>query len=195
MKKIVSLFTVILLSCALLCGCGAPSPKNPDAPSTRSTDAENGRMTDERDIADIYPAPDLAGKLPIVGVLRRLSAAPYGTYNIEYVHYPRGGEQDPTLDYSLTINEDGTYDMTVVTDGITANHYGHWYQHRDGNITLFYDEPTEDTAHNVYVSDSMFIEVLRHGKLMIYDNCNVIVLSRVADQTPAKANRTLYFTA
>ena len=46
---------------------------------------------------------------------------------------------------------------------------------------MYYDEPIDPSAHNVYVSDYLYGELLPHGKIMIYDNCNVIVLAKTAE--------------
>ena len=100
---------------------------------------------------------------------------------MEYVHTPRGEERDETLDYKLTLNDDNTYTLSVTTDGVNAEHSGRWYMHRDGNIVMYYDEPIDKPAHNVYISDTMYAESLPQGKLMIYDSCNVIVLARQGD--------------
>lgn len=101
-----------------------------------------------------------------------------GSYSVEYVHYPRGEEKDDTLAYSLTLSGDNTYVMSVVTDGVNAEHYGRWYV-TGGSVLLFFDEPLlSDTPHHVFVGDSMYLELVAGGKLMVFENGKTIVLSR-----------------
>lgn len=190
MNKIIKLITALALSSATLCGCssGAPSDINYDIPS-----APNGaRATEEFrpserheliiEIEGVPDAPDGFSKPPVSGVRRRFNESREGVYTVEYVHYPQGAEKDDTLDYRLELRADNTFDFAVTTDGVSVTHYGHWYARRD-EIMLFYDEPIEDTAHNVYICDSMYGDMISQGKIMIYDNCNIIVLSRTQAET------------
>ena len=109
-----------------------------------------------------------------------------GSYTLEYVHTPFGIDKDETLDYKLQLSDDNTFTMQVVTDGVSVDHTGHWYARRD-EVMLYYDEQIDRPAHNEYVADSMYCDVLPQNKLMIYDNCRVIVLSRAT--TPADGAR------
>ncbi len=172
-KAIVSILAVSAAATALV-GCGAPKPQaasvqKPQEPAhteqrTRSDDnvgVRGGRLGDLS---------------PIFGVRRRLSIA--GEYTVEYVHKQRDAATDDTLDYSLSLRDDHTYEMRVVAKGVKSDHYGNWYVHDGGGLTLFFDEPIESPAHNEYVTDCMYAELLPQGKIMIYDGGNTIVLSR-----------------
>lgn len=100
-----------------------------------------------------------------------------GSYSVEYIHTPYGAERDNTLDFDLALDADNTFTLDVTSSGIHASHYGHYYVRRD-EIILFYDEPIEQPAHNVYVADSMYGEILGGDKIMFYENCHTIVLSK-----------------
>lgn len=180
MKKLLFFALICTAVAVILSGCGAPKPRavnvmprtkteNTETPSKRTVEIEIDKNNDK----DVR----LGEVLPIVGVRRRIHN-PAGEYTVEYVHYPREAQKDETLNYSLTLNSDNTYSLTVVTDGVQANHFGNWYLRSGGSLVLYYDEPIDKTAHNVFVSDCMYGEMLPHGKIMIYDNCNVIVLSK-----------------
>lgn len=100
-----------------------------------------------------------------------------GSYTVEYVHYSAGAEKDDTLDYRLDLSNDNTYTMSVVTDGIKAEHYGRWYV-TGSNVALFFDEPIVEPPHNVFVGDSMYLELIPGGKMMVFEGSKVIVLAR-----------------
>jgi len=189
MKKSVPILAALCaVTAAALTGCGSPEPKSVDNSARTSDTVVTEKPHSRRDIVEIEIGgfSDGVCKLPISGIRRRFNAEPdfSGTYTVEYVHRPRDEQPDETLDYRLELKNDNTYGMTVTADGVTAEHYGHWYAHRGGDIIMYYDEPLDPTAHNVYVSDSMYGEILPHGKIMIYDNCNVIVLARETAPAP-----------
>lgn len=117
---------------------------------------------------------------PVSGVKRILMHSPVGSYSVEYVHTPPGMAEDDTLDYKLEISDDGSFTLNVVSEGVSADHSGRWYTRRD-ELMLFYDEKVDTPAHNVYIADSMYADILPGQKLMIYDNCRVIVLAKSAD--------------
>lgn len=199
MKKLLTAAVACtLLPTALLAAC-SPAPKSiantpqatpePIAPIVEPDD----KKIEPRVGGDIIIVPDeklgdilLDGidKLPRSGVRRKFFPSFGGSYTVEYVHTPHGIDKDETLDYKLQLSDDNTFTMQVVTNGVTADHSGHWYARRD-EIMLYYDEVTDPTAHNVYVSDSMYCDVLPQNKLMIYDNCRVIVLAREAADSDA----------
>ena len=114
------------------------------------------------------------------GVRRHFRPNHSGNYTVEYIHTPYGIDEDETLDYKLTLNDDNTFELTVVSNGVTAEHSGRWYERRN-EIMMFYDEQIDQPPHNVYVADSMFGDLLPKGKIMIYDNCCTIVLSRQSE--------------
>ncbi len=179
MKKTLSALTAIALSAIVLAGCN-PAPKAEEItppPAPRPVDREQKIEIDFEGIRS-EDIENILNKLPISGVRREFKCNPYGVYTVEYVHSPRDGQKDETLDYKLELRDDNTFDLFVTANGVQASHYGHWYMHRGGNITMYYDEPIDPTAHNIYVSDSLYGEMLCGGKIMIYENCNVVVLSR-----------------
>ena len=181
MKKFIAISALAVICSTALACTPKPNPKDREMPSPRvfesatKDDNTNRPITDEKKPA--YP-----------GVRRHilLGAPMSGNYNTEYVHFPVNSDRDESLDYKLELRDDNTFTFNVVTNNISAMHEGHWYSKQDGSLLLFYDEPTEDTAHNVYVSDLMFCDYLPDGKIMIFDNCNVIVLAR--EQSPEDAN-------
>lgn len=181
MKKALSLAIVSVLASAFALSACAPSPNPADAELPRT----NGERTEKPDSfieIDIDGVRDIIDegmtKLPLPGTRRIKHLSPYGNYVIEYVHTSPYAERDETLDYSLDLRNDNTYSLTVTAKGVTASHYGNWYMTHNGAITLFYDEPMEQEPHNVYISDSLYCELIPHGKIMIYDNANVIVLAK-----------------
>lgn len=192
MKKVLYFILLCSAVAVFLAGCGVPKPRATGiVPRTKTENTDNpNKRTVEVEIDknnDVDRAPRLGDIMPIFGVRRRLPNFA-GDYSVEYVHAPRDKQKDDTLQYSLTLRDDNTYDMTVVTDGVQANHYGNWYMRSGASIILYYDEPIEDAAHNVFVSDCMFGEILPQGKIMIFDDGNVIVLSKLsAEQTPTYA--------
>lgn len=182
MKIALKVMTAIALSALVLTGCNpapkganeniaqmTPLPKTHDEPQKIEIDIDGIEGDELKSILE---------KLPVSGVQRRFKPDPSGVYTVEYVHSPRDESRDDTLDYRLELKNDNTFELDAVVDGVAASHYGHWYMHRGGNITMYYDEPVDPTAHNVYVSDSLYGEMICGGKIMIYENCNVIVLSR-----------------
>ncbi len=178
MKKSAIAVLAVSTAAAVLSGCGAPKPKTAPSPNptTKTETVQKQRYDDSR--IDVLRDFRLGSLVPIFGVRRRMPDSLAGEYTVEYVHRHRDVEKDDTLDYSLTLREDNTYDMRVVTNGVKAEHYGNWYVHSGGGMTLYFDEPIDKPAHNVYVSDSMYAELLPYGKIMIYDGGNTIVMSR-----------------
>lgn len=203
MKKIISATAAVLLSAAMLCGCNKnatqstakTTPQSDNNVVTRQT--ETDQNTDQTKKIEItIDGNDVDG---FFGVIRKKSAFPgarrrfdrgrYGRYEVEYIHTPYGIDKDSTLDYRLTLNKDNTFELTVVSEGVTAEHSGRWYERRN-EITMYYDEPIDPPAHNVYVADTLFGDLLPQGKIMIYDKCCTIVLARSAQarpETPAPA--------
>ncbi len=187
MNKKISVMAVAaaaLLSASALAGC-APKPDpadfEPSPHSTRSTNPNQGS------IEITIEEPSFAHKTILPGVRRLFLPSPAGNYGVEYIHHANRADKDETLDYRIALHSDNTYEMTVVSNGVTADHSGKWYVNR-GSITFFYDEETENQPHNVYEADCLYGNFIDGGKIMIYDNCNVIVLSKTAepDQTPAE---------
>ncbi len=195
MKKILA---IVLVCCCAVCflACGKPAAKTdvsiPHSDNIQKSDPQSTTDQSESDrnrgIEIKIDGEDLEGffgrsmrRSSMSGVCRHFDLD--GDYSVEYIHHPSELPQDDTLDYKLQLNIDNTFVLDVISDGIHTNHYGHWYARRD-NITLFYDEPIDPTAHNIYVSDSLYGEILHNGKIMIYDNCNTIVLAKQQqDQT------------
>lgn len=200
MKKLSLLVTAAILPATLLCGCNK-SPGNDarslmpminDIAEAPETDTGDEKTEPPRQRIEI----EFGGKfdewfgndeniMPISGVRRRFRPNRSGTYTVEYIHTPYGVDKDETLDYKLTLTTDNTYTMTVVSGGVTAVHSGHWYERRGGSITIYYDEPMDDQQHNIYVSDSMYGELLPQDKIMIYDNNHTVVLAK-QDDTAAR---------
>ena len=186
MKKPITIFTtVVCVTCSALAliGCNSHNTKftaTSELKRIQTKTIENDTNTQTPDSPEIDTGMlNWRYEKPIIfGVRRRFMPHHYGTYSVEYVRFPQGEKKDETLDYRLTLNQDDTFEFTVVTNGVTAEHNGHYYIHRDGYMTLYYDEEIEQTAHNVYVSDSLYCELLPSGKIMFYDNCNMIVLAR-----------------
>ncbi|MCH5163010.1 MAG: hypothetical protein J1G38_05930 [Clostridiales bacterium] len=182
MKKTLSAILAISAVSSALVGCGVPKPHA--STNTITTRAKTEVTETDKNSGAIEVEPEKEVRLgqsrPIFGVRRRMRSLA-GEYSAEYVHSDRDKQKDDTLSYSLTLRDDNTYDMTVVTDGVKAVHYGNWYLHSGGGLTLYYDEPLDSTAHNVYVSDCLYGEVLENGKIMVFENGNVIVLARNDD--------------
>lgn len=218
MKKAVTIATVALLSAAALCGC-SKSTTNSIKPKSQSDDINQTKTKSSQtnnDTTEKSEKPEEIQKIEITingktideyyGNVRRRSAISGvgrhykhrrdGTYTVEYIHTPYGVDKDETLDYRLTLKDDNTYELTVVSDGVTAVHNGHWYE-RNHEITMFYDEQMQEQPHNVYVGDRMFANVLPKGKIMIYDDCYTIVLSKQTednsqnDQTEQKQEQII----
>lgn len=183
MKKLPTLIAACALSATVLGGCAAHSPKYVPAripersPTTERVPEEP--ITDPKisGKSDIGESEFRTEKLPIDGVIRRLAKSAVGVYTVEYIHTPNYIDKDETLDYRLRLNDDHTFDMIVVSDGVQADHFGHWYKRHD-EIMMFYDESTDPTAHNVYVADSMYGDMISSDRIMIYDNGYIIVLVR-----------------
>lgn len=190
MNKTIAIIAATLSPVALLFGCDRPSPsaelvtaQNDTAVETKAeTETETNDKEVQSRIEIVWDNENgffgRASGLP--GVRRRFAPDRSGTYTVEYIHAPYGTEKDDTLDYKLTLNSDNTYTLSVVSEGVRAEHYGHWYERR-GNINIYYDEPMEDMQHNIYVSDSLYGELLEGGKIMIFDNCHTIVLAKQAE--------------
>lgn len=203
MKKAITLTATALIAASAMCGCSksattASAVRLPEPRSTQQTQTQQENQdvtdnsTDERRLEitlDGNKTDGFVGRIraraPISGVRRHFVPNRSGTYTVEYIHAPYGIDKDETLDYKLTLNDDNTFTMTVISDGVTAEHSGRWYERRK-EIMLFYDEQIEQPPHNVYVSDSMFGDLLPKGKIMIYDNCYTIVLSQSTDQAEDK---------
>ena len=196
MKKRLLAISACALLPAMLIAC-SPAPKTAanhvqDTPTRQTPVSEENSARSSESGRNVYI---IAGeglrefvmggteKLPRSGVTRKLLPSLDGSYSVEYIHTPYGVDKDDTLDYKLELSDDNTFTMHVVTNGVTADHSGHWYVRHD-NMTLFYDEEIDPTAHNYFVSDSMYCEILPQNKLMIYDDCRVIVLSRNDSATP-----------
>lgn len=212
MKKSIAciLCALVCASCLTACGNSAePQPQNvriapppvsdsqtePDRDISNDTDEQQKRKPiqpraeieitiDGREADGIrdFVRPDLRG------VRRFFENTLEGVYTVEYIHAPYGVDRDETLDYRIEINSDNTFSMTVVSEGVKADHTGRWYARRE-SITFFYDEQIDPPAHNVYVADSMYAEILPHGKLMIYDNCHTLVLSKTDLATPYQSQK------
>ncbi|MDE6200529.1 MAG: hypothetical protein K2M47_01430 [Clostridiales bacterium] len=199
MKKAITLTVTALLAASAMCGCGKsattstavrlPQPRN----TTQQTQQENQDVADNNTdykrieiTLDGNKTDGFVGKIrsrsALSGVRRHFMPDRSGNYTVEYIHTPYGIDKDETLDYKLTLNDDNTFSMTVVSDGVTAEHSGRWYERRK-EIMLFYDEEIDQPQHNVYVADSMFGDLLPKGKIMIYDNCYTIVLSQNNDES------------
>ena len=203
MKKALTLTVTALIAASAMCGCSKSATARsavqlPEPRSTQQTQTQNENQdatdnnTDNGRIEITLDGNKIDGfvgqirtKPPLSGVRRHYVPDRSGTYTVEYIHTPYGIDKDETLDYTLTLNDDNTFTMTVVSDGVTAEHSGRWYERRK-EIMLFYDEEIEQPPHNVYVSDSMFGDILPKGKIMIYDNCYTIVLSQSIDDAENK---------
>ena len=201
MKKAVTIATVALLSATALCGCNKSTANSvklqPQAPEGQSKTQSQPRTNN-----DTQEKPEEIQKIEITingkkideyygnarkrsaltGVGKHYKHGRDGTYTVEYIHTPYGVDKDETLDYRLTLKDDNTYELTVVSDGVTAVHNGHWYE-RNHEITMFYDEQIQEQPHNVYVGDRLFANVLPKGKIMIYDDCYTIVLAKQPETT------------
>ncbi len=186
MKKI-GLVALTAAAAALLSGCSKSSsdvsmPKD----SRENVQAAQDRSVAQAEIID-----------PTFGVSRRKSAlsggfriirGPIGEYTTEYVHISQsdlGGEKP---NYSLNLKDDNTFTFHAEVNGVNSDHYGNWYLKYDDSIILFYDEPVETPPHNVFIGDCMFMELLPQGKIMFYDDCATIVLSKKADAAPQNVN-------
>lgn len=194
MKKIFTVAIAATTAAVTMCGCGksvadnskstVQLPQSSQSQAQSQTDQTEKNDNDRKKIQIYVDGEEIDGfygeiykKAPISGVRRRFAPDRSGKYTVEYVHAPYGKDKDETLDYRLTLNDDNTFTLTVVAEGVTADHNGHWYERR-GEIMMFYDEAIDDTAHNVYVSDSLYGSILPQNKIMIYDNCYTIVLAK-----------------
>ena len=199
MKKAVTTALTAIFVATSMCGCGkdaASSAVRIETPSD-TQQAQTQQEIENKDnindnngenigkkiqiIIDSEKIDGITGKArkksPISGVRRHFIPDQSGNYTVEYIHTPYGIDKDETLDYNLSLNNDNTFELTVVSNGVTANHSGRWYERR-GQLMLFYDEEIKQQPHNVYVADSMYCELLPHGKVMFYDNCYTIVLTK-----------------
>lgn len=194
MNKVIAVTATAVLAATCLCGCSKSTknatepvqqPSEPQQVQTRQSNTDNDEKSKIEIIFDGNKEDGFHGEIirrgALPGTRRHFVPDRSGSYTVEYVHAPYGIDKDETLDYKLTLNDDNTFDLTVVSDGVTANHNGRWYERRS-EIMLFYDEQMDPQQHNVYVADSLFGELLPKGKIMIYDNCYTIVLAK-QDQT------------
>lgn len=188
MKKAVTLAVTALMATTALCGCSKSSTvqtAQPDQPLQLQTRQQTEDTTEPENKIEIKLDgnktdgfhSEIVKRGALSGVRRRFRQDHSGSYTVEYIHTPYGIDQDETLDYKLTLNEDNTFELTVVSNGVTAEHRGRWYERRK-EIMMFYDEQIDPPQHNVYVADGIFGDLLPKGKIMIYDNCCTIVLSR-----------------
>lgn len=191
MKKIIAIAIAPLFAATCLCGCGkssaseydvaTPEPAEPQQTQSQQQDDKDRDQNNKIEI--IFDGSkggfhgEIKGRGALPGTYRHFIPDRSGNYTVEYIHAPYGIDKDTTLDYDLTLNEDNTFKLTVVSEGVTADHSGRWYE-RSKTIMLFYDEDIDTPQHNVYVADSLYADILPQGKLMIYDNCHTIVLSR-----------------
>lgn len=199
-KAVTSIAVTAIIAATALCGCSKSASEQIVEPS-EPQQAQTRQQTDdtqepENKIEIIIDGNNKGGfhgeivkRGAISGVRRHFRQNRSGSYTVEYIHTPYGIDDDETLDYNLTLNDDNTFSMTVVSNGVTAEHSGRWYERRK-EIIMFYDEQIDPQKHNVYVADSMFGDLLPKGKIMIYDNCCTIVLSKqsASDNTEPQAN-------
>lgn len=206
MKKILTLTLATTVAAAALTGCGSSNGLSRSVISRLNEERLAGQTEQTEKPTDSTDVPDENRKIhitiegdeldgfygkfgkrsPISGITRHFRPTLEGRYTVEYVHTPYGEQKDETLDYDLTINDDNTYTLTVVSNGVSASHSGRWYE-RSRTITFFYDEQIEQPPHNYYVGDSLYCEILPKGKLMLFDNCRTIVLSRDGSDAPKSA--------
>lgn len=179
MKKALAIAATALIAASALCGC-AKDDANEQSDTRLLRSAQPQQVQTEQDNTDSATEQKDKNEVKILiydGKPRRIPLKRTGNYTVEYIHTPYGMEKDDTLDYNLTLNTDNTFYLTVVSDGVTAEHSGRWYELRN-QIMMFYDEQIDPPQHNVYVADCLCGELLPEGKIMIYDNCYTIVLSR-----------------
>ncbi len=187
MKKILLSAIAALIAPTLLTGC---APSSPDL-SMPTDSTENIRS--EQNQPPIKPeetAPSFGFsryKSALPGGFR-LSRGPIGEYSTEYVHISQTENSGEKPNYSLNLKDDNTFTFQAEVNGVVSDHYGNWYLKYDDSIVLFYDEPVDTPPHNVFVGDCMFMELLPHGKIMFYDDCATIVLSKNTDISPQNAN-------
>ena len=190
MKKFVTIpVTAALLAATVMCGCSKPATNQTDQPPEPPLRLQTRQQVDDAQEPENKIEITIDGNKTdgfhgefikrgaLSGVRKHFRPNHSGKYTVEYIHTPYGIDNDETLDYNLTLNDDNTFELTVVSNGVTAEHSGRWYERRK-EIIMFYDEEIDTPQHNVYVSDSMFGDLLPQGKIMIYDNCCTIVLSR-----------------
>lgn len=197
MKRQIAILLGTALLPAVLIGCGKqsaeqnsvqPQEQQPITELTDNNDNFAERRGVEITIDRILPRTVPRTQPPFPGVRRRFEFDRTGIYTVEYIHTPYGVDRDDTLDYRLELSDDNTYAMEVTANGVTASHNGKWYNKRD-TLMLFYDEPIEQPTHNTYVADSLYCEIIPHGKLLIYDNCYTIILSKVQPDAPTELSR------
>ena len=199
MKKVVPVAVTALITATALCGCSkAPAAQAapPAEPQQMQTQQYSDSTEPENKIEITLGGNKIDGfygefikRGALSGVSRHFGHNRSGSYTVEYIHTPYGIDKDETLDYRLTLNDDNTFELTVVSNGVQADHSGRWYERRK-EIMMFYDEEIDPPQHNVYVADSIYGDLLPKGKIMIYDNCCTIVLSRqtsVDNTEPAPA--------
>lgn len=190
MKKLVSIVLAVLTATPIFCACSTNSqpataleqPATIEQPNvaTRETiptpEPEKPPATERKNVEIILDGGFNFLRTPIYGTRRHFRNIA-GEYSVEYVHVPFGVDNDDTLSYDIALNPDNTYSMTVISGGVTSNHQGRWYENY-GGITFYFDERIDPPAHNEYIADNLFAELLPHSKLMIYDSGRTIVLSR-----------------
>lgn len=196
MKRQIAILLGAAILPAMLTGCGKQSTKQRSVQQQDQTVTEiteNGNTPErggtEITIDRLFPNAHLRTQPPFPGVRRRFEFDRTGVYTVEYIHTPYGVESDDTLDYRLELSDDNTYTMKVTANGVTAAHNGKWYNKRD-TLMLFYDEPIDQPTHNTYVADSMYCEIIPQGKLLIYDRCYTVILSKSQQDTPAELSRS-----
>ncbi|MCH5161185.1 MAG: hypothetical protein J1G04_04055 [Clostridiales bacterium] len=178
MKK----FFILLLTAATAAALTACSSKTTnlsaevdDRANTQQIQVEPEKAPDAN-----YPVTFPRIKRPVPGVIRKAFDIS-GEYTTEYVHIFDHDDAKEKPFYTLELNDDNTFSLHAEVNGVNSDHYGNWYIKHGGSIILFYDEPIDTPAHNVFVSDSMYMEMLPHGKIMFYDNCATIVLSKTEE--------------
>lgn len=195
MKRQIAILLGVALLPAILTGCGKQSNERHSAQSQEQTVTEitENENTEERGgigipIDRLFPNSVLRTQPPFPGVRRRIEFDRSGVYTVEYIHTPYGVDSDDTLDYKLELSDNNTYTMEVTANGVTAAHNGKWYNKRD-TLMLFFDEPIDQPTHNTFVADCMYCEIIPQGKLLIYDNCYTIILSKTQSDSPAELMR------
>ena len=175
MKKAILLLLTAATAATVLTGC---SPNTPDL----------SMPTDDRartQVHEVAPEPTTKAT-PSINLTFHKSALPggfrrlydrTGVYTTEYIHFSPFDKPETMPNYSLELKDDGTYSFHADVNGVQSEHYGNYY-FKHGGLILFYDEPMDTPAHNVYVADSIYMEMLPQGKIMFYDECGTIVLSK-----------------
>ena len=188
MKKLIVSTLVCIFAALSLCACATSRDPVPErvAETREPVRIEHPIVLPEPEPEPEPDEPDGDYYVPpIPGVRRHVHPTLFGSYAVEYVHTPYHVQKDDTLDVTLELRQDNTYDMSVTVSGVKSSHYGHWYEKNSG-ITLYFDEPIDPPAHNEYVSDCAYIEVLPHGKMRLYEGGSTIILSKVPSADTAR---------